>query len=1681
MASMQLNPLETTQQIRKLYLRYLTTLFSLQDPDLREDLQRAMEAPGLLVKGPIVEISPAYKLGATIRDLVEEGVLHPGFEALCSPDHLPYDRPLYHHQEAAIRKAVKKRNLVVATGTGSGKTEAFLIPILNHLLEEQDAGTLSRPGVRALLLYPMNALANDQMKRLRRVLAGYPAITFGRYIGETAYSPREAEDKFRTTYPHEPVLSNELLSREEMQASPPHLLITNYAMLEYLLLRPEDAPFFDGPTAQWWRFLVLDEAHVYDGAQGIEIAMLIRRLKDRVVKGEPGRIQVIATSATLGGGQEDYPRVVEFARELFGESFEWTLDDPERQDVVGAQRAHPDLGEPWGEGTPALYAALRELAVDVEREPGALAARLRDVLAQHGVPPEAVEQALASAGQRSGRLGLSRALYGLLRCDRRIHALYGAFVKTSDEAEGPSPEPSDLGAVAAKVFPGHPEDVAGQALVDLVALAVQARPSAEDNPLLPARYHVFARALEGAFVCLNEQAHVGRDGHRPQRLFLSRHEKCPHCGAAVFELAACSRCGTAYLVGHLDRKESGSDAKAPAEETFLRQSSVLTGDEGASNVQYFVLDRSVAEHEDEDEFVATEESLENIDRAKVEGYTLCVQCGAAAPSLEGGPHCRCGAEHRRRIWRVDIGRRRVLERCVSCSARGAGGVIFRFLTGQDAPVAVLASALYQQLPPSVQEGRTSVPGEGRKILVFTDSRQDAAFFAPYVERTYNRSLRRRLILEALREDPDGAAGRLRLEDVIGRVIRKAEENQFFREDQSYDERRRRVATWLSVELVAIDRRISLEGVGLLRFNLVRPQGWEPPRPLLDEPWNLTPDQAWDLIAVLLDTLRRQAVVTFPDGVDPRAEPEFAPRQRSFFIRCDEPDPKLGVFAWIPKRGSNARLDYLVRLLKSANPNLGDDAEYEAHALKALRGLWKHLTEDGAWRAHLVRDTRPERGVVVRISHKMWELEPTVDPTGRWFICLRCGNLTISRLAGVCPTYGCPGELQPVDETNRHMWDSHYRRLYQEMRLIPLQAEEHTAQWSPQAAAEVQMRFVNGEVNLLSCSTTFELGVDVGDLQAVLLRNMPPTTANYIQRAGRAGRRTDTAAFALTFAQRRPHDLTFYSRPEDMVSGKVRPPVVTLSNEKILRRHIHSIALAAFFRSAYRESDRRFKTVGSFFEVGEGEEGVSGAEAFRDFIARKPAEVADSLRRVLPPEMHETFAIEQWGWLDGLTRVSEEDGPPGVLDRAELEVLTDLEELEQLESDASAKKAYRLAERYKQIADNVRRRELLGFLGTRNVLPKYGFPVDVVELRTSHLAHIPEATKVELSRDLRLAISEYAPGGQVVAAKRVWESGGVRLLPNRKLQEFDYAICPQCKRFHHKQAGAGLPEVCSCKQDLTSRGVQRGRFIVPEHGFVASREVATPTEARPQRFYASRVFFAEYGRSESEEPSEGPTFEVDETVSSPALTVMKAYSRFGWLAVVNAGLASRGFRICEVCGYAEPVPLGPARTKRQHTNPTSGHPCKGQFSTYHLGHRFMTDVLQLRFDGLLASRAPETLWISLLYALLEGASAALGIRRRDIDGTLFHERYGAPPSLILFDNVPGGAGHAQLIVGHLRETFEAAYERTSRCECGEETSCYECLRNYENQHYHTLLKRGEVAAFLQDALERSGAMREPAGR
>ncbi|HHW74589.1 MAG TPA: DEAD/DEAH box helicase [Firmicutes bacterium] len=1618
---MSIDPIKATEAINRSYLNYLDTTFHLRDEGLRKMFRQELYRPGRFVKGPILEATPPFMGDITLHDLIDEGLMVDSFRLLAS-ESLPLERPLYRHQEMAIRKIISgKRNIVVATGTGSGKTEIFMIPILNHLLKQKEQGKLNE-GVRALLLYPMNALANDQLGRLRKLLSNCPEITFGRYTGETEKKQKAAADLYRKMFKQEP-LPNEMISREQMWDQPPHILLTNYAMLEYLLLRPQDNVFFDGPYASRWRFLVLDEVHTYTGAKGIEIAMLLRRLKDRVANSEAGRLRCIATSATLGQGEEDYGGVALFANRLFGETFT-------DKDIIGAirRKVAPEK-RGWGRPNPEVYLNWQSI-VDRGFADDTILHQLIESGKKAGIPVSVLKEAKSKCGVKRGS---SLFIYEVLKGDLNLIQLQKQLEK----------EPRYLVEAAADIFPEYSGDLRAARLVAaLVNLAVKARSGVEDQALLPARYHVFVRAIEGTYLSLAPQ----------KQLFLARHEKVKQSDAEyqVVELAICHGCGAVYLVGEIQFLKDGNYFVQPKDD---RQSATYL----------LPADTEIVEELDEDEEVGFQSAADNL--ANLERYKLCASCGKIDKCNVLLFQCRCEKPSFQEVYLLPSKAGKVTT-CHVCGRFSPHGMLRRFSVGTDAAASVLATSLYQQIRPKMIEyprneriekhggwSSTRAPSvresglqleAARKLLVFSDSRQDAAFFAPYFNRTYLQILRRNLIIRVLREHSNEVIGnKWHLQDLVGPLQRKVKELNLFPE-MSDQEQTNEIWKWLMYELLGFDRRLSLEGLGLLGFALVKPAHWVAPPAMMRPPWNLSGDEVWTLFQVLLDTLRMKGAVLFPDNAAP-SDVFFQPRNREYYFREHKAVRKKGIFSWSSAASGrmNARLDYLTRLVnKIGAPISVDDCR------TALRRLWDSSlaleNPHSCWKDIFVQDHIQGEGAAYRVRYNFWELQPgIINKEIIWFRCNKCHSITLHNIRGTCPSYRCDGTLEDCDP-DIVLAENHYRRLYKETLPLAARTEEHTAQLTGQAAAGLQADFIGGKVNILSCSTTFELGVDVGELEAVFMRNVPPSAANYVQRAGRAGRRTDSTAFTLTFAQRRSHDLNHFAEPWRMVAGKIGVPYFKIANEKVVRRHLYAVVLAAFWK---RHADK-FGKVANFFLSD-----PPGPVLLQAFIEQKPDYIKRSLIRIVPPELREKLQIDNWGWVDGLL-----DNEKGVLAKAYREIVKDIEQLQQV-MDKHIREQ-RPSDYILRLIRTLKRKPLLDFLSSRNVIPKYGFPVDVVELLLTH--HGEEAQRLELQRDLRIALSEYAPSSEVVAGGKLWTSRYIKRSPKMQdgggweWERFHYAICDYCQSYTRSRAefNQSLGQCANCGNTLT--GSNRGTFIVPDYGFIASWEApATPGERRPEKTYATRIYYSGDASTSNKV-----------RVQLKDMTLAVTSATHGKLAIIN-NAGKRKFKICTRCGYTL---IGDENVSGHHTQSWGGK-CDGTlYGGYSLGHEFETDLALLIFEGY--QNGDRGFWYSLLYALLEGCSEALDIERQDLDGVLYHlDGNQARPAIVIFDDVPGGAGHAHRIAqtGNLKKMLDSALLRLERCDCGgneADTSCYGCLRHYRNQFCHELLNRRKAIDFLK---------------
>lgn len=1550
--SERLAAIPAAEKISRDYQRYLRSLFPIKDPEIRAALHGVLTTDSL-IKGPILEATPAYLRGRSPRELIEAGVLPRSFTELDSKA-LPLDRRLFAHQDQSLTKLRGGRSIVVATGTGSGKTESFLMPILAALCEQHEAGELG-PGVRALLLYPMNALANDQLKRLRQVLAGTPWITFGRYTGQTRELKEKAEEYFAIDNPDEPLLPNELLSREEMRETPPHLLLTNYAMLEYLLLRPQDLTLFNREQ-DTWRFIVVDEAHVYDGATGTEVAMLLRRLQERV---GASTLQGIATSATVGSGSS-LADVAEFATNLFDLPVTWVDSDEAQQDVVLATRVEPP-DSTWSADADFSFAdtarAPRDAAEPNEPEFDEwLADEGQDDTGEALTASDSIEAASRSAwaGTASATLAREKHLWEL-----RHRLLQG---------------PQEVTDLATLIFPDNPE--AKDELAGLVDLAASLR-DADDNPVLSARYHLWVNAADKAYTCL-------RPGHH--HAYLKPHEECTDCRAEglpevpVWQFAACQRCSTGHIYGR------------------YRDSGVQRG-------WLALTETGALEDEDEDGTPTGHEGL---------SAWLCPTCGAMEASSGTCP--ACGTERRSVIvvprppeQDEATPRDAPPQRCVACGGNRPG-LIRGLGAGDAASTAVLATATYQALPIE----QPSIRGEGKKLLAFSDSRQQAAYFAPYLEDSYTKFLWRRVAYEAVESLFAEVKQPLRFDEVVSRMSALAEKHNLFDPSMPALRKSAEVTSWLLSEVAGTDERNSLEGTGLLTVSVAR-DSIKLPKPLgrlgLDE------DQQWGLIEELLTTMRRTGAITTPAGYDiPLFHPAFEYRRPNWSFRESQPEAKRRIASWLAKRGTNKRESFVRDVLSESG---NSDAPQTL-----LGGLWKWLTHSKA--LLLPATTQGKDGVTYVVALDRLRF----SPTGASYRCRGCGRWSARCVAGVCPTVNCPGPVMAETIPDSSSDDNHYRRLYRDLRPSTLSAREHTAQWTSREAAIIQRAFIGGEVNVLSCSTTFELGVDVGDLQTVMLRNVPPTTPNYVQRAGRAGRRGHAAALVLTYARSRPHDAAMFRDPIGMISGDMRAPYLPIDNERIARRHTHSIAFSAFFRHIYVNcGELTWHTMEQFFTD---EVSPEPTERLADYLATVPDEVRRAVREVVPPELHAILELDSDGWAGQLVaRVRE----------LRAEYRSDIELLRNARDEAV--KNDKFGDAYTRTMKTLQSRRLLDRLAVKNILPKYGFPVDVVELRTDHLKSVGD--KLDLTRDLAIALSEYAPGSQIVAGGKVIKSAGVVVRSGKQLERMKIATCRgKISHFILQSEAAEMPTECpECHAELVTR-----RAVRPEFGFVADADSERIGNEPPR---AAWVDAAKVLRL-SDEPKH-------RTIPTVLGSVELTWGKRAEFAVVSEGKNNLGWWLCLLCGRGVPAATQKKKAPATHKNPLTDRPCVGTMYKQRFVHTFETDAVAIHLPGYAGGGDEST-----LAALVAGASDALQVPINDIGGTVYQT--GGKTRLVLYDTVPAGAGNAIKIAERFESVVTSAIERVAECSCGIDSSCYACLRHFRNQRVHEELRRDEALVRLE---------------
>ena len=940
-----------------------------------------------------------------------------------------------------------------------------------------------------------------------------------------------------------------------------------------------------------------------------------------------------------------------------------------------------------------------------------------------------------------------------------------------------------------------------------------------------------------------------------------------------------------------------------------------------------------------------------------------------------------------------------LRQCEACGYRrgGIGDPVQEIVHGSDGPNAVIATALHELLPPS-----------GKRVLAFADSRQEAAFFAWYAQDSYEKLRDRNLIMQAINRESVGRKG-LSIDDLANRLIREWQERGLFKEVATDETRKRRVLTAVLREALTDEKRLSLAGVGLVEWFVQTPDALQLPRSMQRPPWNLTENESRCLVAYLLDALRHRYAMNLPAGAATPPWLEVAPSRSQIAYKRGKPGKQQNVKQW--GAPASAAALFLNRLLERGDVPENRRREETQGLMEAIWDALRRLNGNSV----LVRGS-------VNGSFQLnsdWLRIRPANPEDTWE-CGTCATVAYHNIRSVCPRHRCPGILHAADQ--KRLTENHYRRLYAKHDLPPvLIAEEHTAQIDSAEARKRQSDFKKGEIHLLSSSTTFEVGVDLGELDVVFLRNVPPEPFNYTQRVGRAGRRGDKPGLALTYCRRNPHDLYHYEDPRrTVIAGEVQSPRLRMTNEKIILRHMMAAALSSFFR----RNRERFKRVSDFVGDWQAPHATSDLRAF----CERDAGLAETLREIVPERMHERTGLASCDWIERIA------GPCSRLAEVEAEVCSDWLDMESYKEELIARdRSTGPVERRRRA---IKEELTLSFLSRKAVIPKYGFPVDVVELDTRRESGTP--TGVSLQRDLSQAIAEYAPGGKVVARKQEWESCGVKVVPDKALPVRHYTYS---NALDFRQWSEGAAEVPHDARE----------YLIPTFGFVTplDKKSKEPT-GRARRLYTTRPFFRGFeGSDEVAQPEEKTLAGVRATKAQP-----------GTLVVLCEGRNRRGFYICLSCGAHD------TRRKSNHKSP-AGRDCQGKWKRLSLGHELVTDVLRLRFPG----RLGEWEAYSVAYAVLLGSAARLHVPNTDLNVTITggaHADSGA--AIVLYDNVPGGAGLVEQLEDEVlfRAVLKTASERVAG-PCGCDSSCYGCLRSYRNQFAHPHLNRCKAREVLEAVL------------
>lgn len=1603
---------------------------------LKKEIKDQLLTEETITKSVYIQLLKEYKKETRLKDLSynNQPILHPSFRELVNqnPNHrkgFNVNWQLYVHQEEAIRNAFTGKNIIVASGTGSGKTESFLIPVINRLLREPRPNGCM--GVRCIILYPMNALVNDQIKRIRDWLGistkREPEITFAYYTSKTRNEPFNEDPK--KDY------ANELEYRTEIRQTPPDILVTNYSMLSYILMRPSDSKLFDGALSM----VVLDEAHIYSGALATEIRLLIHHLTLRS-KLKTKDIQFFLTSATLTS-DSDSEEIQKNALREFAAKLTNTNNDSwaailskvikrkvpvlkENEDVTKLVECGELIQEIFGkhsedefefgliENSLQMLESILSLDLDFNE--------IEDILEYGGW--DNIKKFIDILAE-----GFGQTLESSKILNQLIELLNNEILSISELHDK---------------FPHLSEND----LIYLITLFNFA--TIDGRSLLPYRGHLFFRSPIGLFACSNPDCKpenvVDEKLGRWKRIFLERYDYCPYCKSKVVELATCNECGLEYVIGKTANNHSSGKLLHLRPKDWLKDN---------TEVQHYIFDipesqEWAADLEDE-ELEEAETDSESFTKSKSwNPYLFCYRCGMVS-STKDGFICDCKNSYSLKVYKYIPNKEHrdkdhSISSCPRCKKKKtAGSPVQRFGGRETVEVTVLLSELHQLLPPEKQSEEAIA--SGRKLLAFSDTRSRAAKLAVNMNINERDILFRSLLLKSLnRLSEEQKAKPVSFSDLLDEMefeLRKLPiEKVFAREKINWE----KVVEAILLARVSIDSWTrSLEGLGLLNVRISH-EGFN-----VSEITSLSWDEnkIRNLIEYSLWTMRVAHSLYFRDMLS---------RTPNEIYKTILEDKELVGFELKDAKIKNRRIQNFIspnnrrsKYLKKQN--------FQNHEIdEILSNIWKFLKKN--------KLINLEDGHFSRQQYFIHSNDLIFSKPNSLLICNRCSRIYPSPHFilndQVCFTAHCSGKLQQISFEflrKKFMQDNHYFYMYNSNRL-PLICREHTAQVGNDIQTNYEREFQAGKVNLLSCSTTMELGIDIGGISTVVGSNVPPRISNYVQRVGRAGRAGAGIAAAITFSRGQSYEQYAFLYPTYYIKGQVRPPIVEPSLPPVIQRHINLFLLASFFHKSgfapdFSHNGLRLKDI---FELNNN--GKSMIDGFCDWLRYGKEEASEENINSFYPN-------------DDLNSSRK---PTSEIKTELIQNLKILQEkylstirlqqyyINQEPDKTTRKHLYSEKER-------IENEMVIRHFCYNQIFPQFSFPVDVVSLINVSDINVRSAIddgEVRLQRDVKLALREYSPGNMVVADGKLFVSHATRW------GEFG-TISTQFSKanlVYFRKCPNGHVQVSQVSTETFAPNC-------PTCGF------AIPSIRKSEKYLKPTAFSTSYEDEPKVITSVTP-FEMGSTLCEPILfdnvsIENRNYILTKGLDYLESYFAPSGkgeilfytesnFRVCKACGYSVRVDKVKEDKWQTHFVPYRNAKCDcSEHEELHFGTSKKTDILYARINPTKVKGTQNlrnrNFWYTLLQLILESIPNVLNIERNDIDGLIWTNE-NLQYEMILFDDVPNGAGHMKIVQQNLKSVFDEAKQRIFQDCC--DRACPKCLLTFYNQHFDDQLDKKLVTEFFE---------------